>query len=221
MRNTVVLAFLLTCICPGHARSDDLVGQASVIDGDTIEIHGERIRFFGIDAPESSQTCEIQGKSYSCGRRAALALADRIGRQSVVCHGRDRDRYGRTVAVCTVGGKDLGAWLVSVGWALAYRKYSLDYVDEEAAAQASKAGLWAGEFMSPWEYRHGEHQAGEAGSGTPSQCLIKGNISQTGERIYHVPGQQYYDRTRIEPSKGERWFCSEEDALAAGWRRAR
>ena len=52
-------------------------------------------------------------------------------------------------------------------------------------------------------------------------CNIKGNVNTRGERIYHVPGQEYYDETRISASHGERWFCSEEEAREAGWRRAK
>ncbi len=97
----------------------DMAGQASVIDGDTIEIHGQRIRLHGINAPESGQLCYIDGKRWRCGQRAALALADKIGRRPVACAGRERDRYGRVVAVCRVAGEDLGAWLVGNGLALA------------------------------------------------------------------------------------------------------
>ncbi len=102
----------------------DMTGQASVIDGDTIEIHGQRIRLHGIDAPESGQLCCIDGKRWRCGEDAANVLADLIDRRPVTCQERDRDRYGRVVAVCRVAGEDLGAWLVGNGLALAYRRYS-------------------------------------------------------------------------------------------------
>src|SRR5437763_13306997 len=100
-------------------RAADLVGQASIIDGDTIEIHGQRIRLFGIDAPEHDQLCEAAGSQYRCGQQAALALSDQIGRQTVDCVPHDVDQYGRVVAVCSAGGEDLNAWMVSQGWALA------------------------------------------------------------------------------------------------------
>ena len=203
--------------------SATISGRASVIDGDTVEIHGTRVRLHGIEAPESGQTCEANGDAYRCGQAAALALDEMIGARPIECHQTDIDRYGRVVAVCMFGGVDLNARMVSLGWALAYRQYSLDYVDEEEAASAAKAGMWAGTFIAPWDFRHG---TSGATSTTTEQgkdgCLIKGNIStSTGERIYHVPGGQYYDRTKIDEGKGERWFCSEEEAVAAGWRKSK
>src|SRR6185295_14474596 len=95
-----VLSILVALLVSWAAAAADLTGQASVIDGDTIEIHDQRIRLFGIDAPESRQTCEAAGQTYRCGQQAVLALADRIGQRIVVCEGRDVDRYGRIVAVC-------------------------------------------------------------------------------------------------------------------------
>lgn len=136
------------------AGGTDLAGRASVIDGDTIEIHGLHIRLFGIDAPEAGQPCEdVDGHAYRCGQEAALALANHIGQRPVVCAPRDTDRYGLIVAVCRTGGQDLNAWLVSQGWALAYRRYSADYVREEAVARIAKRGIWRGQFISPWEWR--------------------------------------------------------------------
>ncbi len=195
----------------------DIVGPARVIDGDTLEVRGQRIRLHGIDAPESGQTCRADGKTWRCGRKAAFALTDKIGRAPVTCEERDRDRYGRIVAKCSVGGKDLGEWMVLRGWALAYRQYSTAYVDEEAAAQAAAVGMWRGEFIPPWEWRRGKRLASQAAP-QPMGCLVKGNINRKGERIYHVPSSRWYDRTKIDLSKGERWFCTEEDAQKAGWR---
>src|SRR5262245_22562373 len=131
-RLSVLLAAWLTAAgFIGASPAADLTGQAAVIDGDTIEIHGQRIRFFGIDAPESKQTCEADQQTYRCGQQAALALADEIGQQTVICEKHDVDRYGRIVAVCRAGGEDLNAWMVSQGWALAYRHYSTAYVSQE------------------------------------------------------------------------------------------
>ncbi len=133
-----------------------MAGVASVIDGDTIEVHGQRIRLHGIDAPESRQLCLLDGKPWQCGKDAANALADKIARRSVTCEDLGRDRYKRIIAKCTVAGEDLEKWMVANGWALAYRRYSLDYVDEEADAQAAQRGIWAGEFVKPWEWRRGK-----------------------------------------------------------------
>ena len=198
----------------------DITGTTRVIDGDTIEVAGQRIRLHGIDAPESRQMCLAEGVRWRCGQRAALRLAGKIGRSTVTCKGRDTDRYGRTVAICYVRGEDLNHWMVINGWALAYQRYSKKYVDEERAAQASRLGVWRGQFVPPWEWRRGKRLS-QSAANENQPCRIKGNISRSGERIYHVPGGRWYDRTKISPSKGERWFCSEEEAQAAGWRRAK
>ncbi len=196
----------------------DVVGVASVIDGDTIEVHGQRIRLHGIDAPESRQLCRLDSKPWQCGKDAANALADKIARRPVTCEDLGRDRYKRIIARCTVAGEDINAWMVSQGWALAYRRYSLDYVDEEADAQSARRGIWATEFVKPWEWRRGKRLV--ANDNAPDQCRIKGNINRKGEHIYHMLGQQAYGVTRINPAAGERWFCSEVKATAAGWRKA-
>lgn len=232
-RVTIALALIsaLALSWPAHA---DVSGRAVVIDGDTIEVRGSRVRLHGIDAPESAQTCLDNGKLWLCGQRASRALADRLAGRSVDCKETAEDRYGRIVAVCRLGGGDLNAWLVAEGWALAYRRYSSAYVGEEASAKAARRGIWRGDFVAPWDWRAGVRlqQARSAGAGNSvsssgdsgrdaRECRIKGNISRDGTRIYHVPGGKYYERTRISPSKGERWFCSEADARSAGWRKSR
>ncbi len=136
----------------------DVAGIASVIDGDTIEVHGKLIRLHGIDAPESRQLCRLDGKPWQCGKDAANALADKIARRPVTCEDLGRDRYKRIIGRCAVAGEDLGAWMVSRGLALAYRRYSLDYADTEDDAQAARRGIWTSmdsgyyyQFLPPHE----------------------------------------------------------------------
>jgi endonuclease YncB( thermonuclease family) len=217
---------LLTSPC----AADPEIGRASVIDGDTLEIRGTRIRLHGVDAPESGQSClSRNGKNYRCGQHAALALSDKIGTSNVSCEQKDIDRYKRIVAVCTVRGEDINAWLVQQGYALAYRQYGTDYISEEEKARAAKRGLWAGSFTSPWDWRRGKRDSdppitlptsvdmeGRADEG--SDCRIKGNINQKGQRIYHIPSSRDYERTKLDEAAGERWFCSESEAISAGWR---
>jgi endonuclease YncB( thermonuclease family) len=211
-----------------------LAGRSSVIDGDTLEIRGARVRLVGIDAPESGQSCQdAAGQPWRCGQQAALALADRIGSATVACEGEELDRYGRLLAVCRARGEDLGGWLVYEGLALAYRRYSEVYVGQENAARAARRGVWAGTFVPPWDWRaqDGAHQEAQAqpqplvpapaDAQNVGSCSIKGNINSKGDRIYHVPGGRWYDKTKISENKGERWFCNEAEARAAGWRRSK
>ena len=148
------------------------------------------------------------------------ALRERIASWPVECTESDSDRYGRIVAVCRVDGADVNARMVEQGWAVAYRKYSTDYVSYDTAAKAASRGLWRGDFVEPSRWRRGERLEAAA-AGDVGDCRIKGNISQKGTRIYHVPGGTSYAKTRIDTAKGERWFCSEAEARAAGWRPAK
>ncbi len=197
-----------------------------MIDGDTIDVGRTRVRLHGVDAPESGQSCIASGARWPCGRRATRALAERLGSRTVICEERDPDRYGRIVAVCRQDGRDINAWLVAKGWALAYRRYSRAYVDEERTARSAREGMWRGEFVAPWDWRRGKRLRDSARTSRPSaraaskRCNIQGNIGRGGKRIYHMPSGHYYARTRIDTSRGERWFCSEREARAAGWRRA-
>jgi endonuclease YncB( thermonuclease family) len=192
-------------------------GPATVIDGDTLDIAGERIRLHGIDAPEKDQSCSIGDQVWECGIASWGFLVQLLAGQTVTCDPLDIDQYGRTVAVCFADNQDINANMVSEGWAMAYREYSQDYVPQEAAAEVSGLGIWQGEFVPPWEWRRGERL--EAAEKVPD-CAIKGNIARDGERIYHVPGGRYYGVTAMSLEAGERWFCTEAEAVAAGWRRS-
>ena len=123
----------------------------------TLEIRGQRIRLHGIDAPESRQLCATaEGQRWRCGQEAALSLADRIGRRQVSCTLRDIDRYGRFIAVCHQDGTDLNGWLVREGWAVAYRRYSRDYIRDENEARSARRNIWSGRFDMPWDWRRAQ-----------------------------------------------------------------
>ncbi|WP_281023647.1 thermonuclease family protein [Minwuia sp. IMCC4030] len=141
------------------AQAAEIAGVATVIDGDTLEVRGERIRLHGIDAPESAQTCQAEGKAWRCGQQASFALADRIGRLPVRCETFQQDRYGRIIAICRRGRVDLNNWMVRMGWALAYRRYSTDYIAAENEAQQAGLGIWQGRFVPPWDWRRGKRLA--------------------------------------------------------------
>jgi len=198
-------------------------GRAEVTDGDSLEIGSTRLRLYGVDALEGRQSCTRDGRAWACGNEAARKLRSLIGDRTVSCTKRDVDDYERIVAVCRSGAADLGAEMVRAGFATAYRRYSSDYVDEENEARTARRGIWAGEFASPEDYRRDETRDRPASAQRASRagCDVKGNINGEGERIYHAPGSPSYDETRIDESNGERWFCTEAEARAAGWRAPR
>lgn len=130
-------------------------GIARVIDGDTIEVSGTRIRLDGIDAPEGAQTCRRDSGIYLCGREATDALSNFANGKAVRCTPTGSDQFKRVLATCslTASGIDLGAWMVSQGFAFAFVRYSRRYTPEEQAAANARRGFWSGSFDYPWEYR--------------------------------------------------------------------
>ncbi len=198
-------------------------GVVRVIDGDTYDVGAVRVRLYGVDAPEIGQTCTNgDGVQWDCGTWAADQVRARIGQRKVVCEKVTEDQYGRTVARCALAGQDLGRMLVAEGLALAFRRYAMDYDLDEKGAVVAGRGIHAHLFDRPEDHRRMVREDLAAKARAPqSGCVIKGNRSGSDKRIYHMPGQADYDATVITEAKGERWFCSEAEARAAGWRRAR
>jgi endonuclease YncB( thermonuclease family) len=149
------------------AVAEGLLGRASVIDGDTLEIHGARIRLLGIDAPESDQLCRGEDSvQYRCGAKAANELNAFIAERPVSCVPVDQDRYGRTVATCSVDRVDLAQWLVTNGLAFDWPQYSKGrYAQAQREAEHAGRGVWAGSYVVPWRYR----ECRRAG-GSPGKC---------------------------------------------------
>lgn len=211
-------SLLLVLATPALA---DYSGPIRVVDGDTIHVGDVTVRLHGIDAPEVAQMCDdAEGRPWPCGAVIRETLATTYDGQIATCTERDRDRYGRSVAKCYVDGRDLAGEIVANGWAEAYRRYSMDYDLAEKAAQVQGVGLWAGTMQSPAAFRADQRAAQPQAQEAPDNCLIKGNISASGQ-IYHMPHNRDYANTRINEARGERWFCSEDEARAAGWRPAR
>jgi endonuclease YncB( thermonuclease family) len=211
-------------VLPEHNGSQgqqpSIEGIARVIDGDTIEIAGTRIRLEGIDAPEGDQQCtRAGGGTWRCGQVATGELQRLIGRTPVRCDGRGTDKYGRTLAICFSGETDINAEMVRRGFAWAFVKYSRVYVAEEAEARGRGIGIWQASTMTAWDHRAARWEvAHQSAPDAPSgDCVIKGNITNSG-RIYHMPWSPWYGKVRIDLARGERWFCNENEALAAGWR---
>lgn len=206
---------------PGDAKplyGSVLSGRATVIDGDTLEIAGERVRLEGIDAPEMAQTCGRKWfGQWSCGRAAANTLKSLVGTRRIDCQSAGRDKYGRMLGWCSVDGRDINREMVREGMAWAFVKYSRRYEAVEAEARTAKAGIWQGDAQPAWVYREQHWQVAETAA--PQGCAIKGNITSNG-RIYHPPWSAWYAKVKVEPEKGERWFCSEAEAAEAGFRPA-
>lgn len=232
----VALLFL-----PALAHAADISGTAKIRNGDSIQIGSSHIRLGGIDAPSVDQLClNTKGERWTCGVAARDALAHHTANQSWTCHVLRTDHHGLSVAHCEVNGEDIQKWLVRSGWALAYVKFSRDYVADEKAAREAKAGMWQGAFIAPWDWRVRNKKtailgatkpppnaravlmASASGPVAPSpDCTIKGNVNSAGECIYHRPTSRWYAQIKMKISKGTRWFCSVEEAEAAGCRETR
>ena len=150
----VVVALAALAAAGWFARRDaaDIVGSAQVIDGDSLTVAGVEIRLYGIDAPEYRQQCFRRGRPWACGIDATRTLRALIAARPVACRAREEDRYGRTVATCSVEGADLGAAMVAGGHAVAYGAYQL----EEQAARNAGRGIWSSRFEPPaaWRAKH-------------------------------------------------------------------
>jgi endonuclease YncB( thermonuclease family) len=167
-----LLASLLLLAVSSVALSGELAGRASIVDGDTLEIYGVRIRLWGIDAPESSQLCRgDDSKPYRCGAKAANDLDAFVAERPIDCTPLSQDQYGRTVARCSVAGLDLGEWLVRNGLALDWPQYSKGrYAAAQHDADKAGRGIWAGSYVEPWLYR-----ACVRAQGSPANCSDDAN----------------------------------------------
>lgn len=238
MRKVALL--LIACLVCSGTEAADLSGVPRVVDGDTLSIGAIKIRLVGIDAPETDQMClDANASRWACGIEARNQLASYIAGQVIRCVSSGTDRYGRTLATCWLGARNLNGWMVEEGWALAYIQYSSAYVLGQERARGRQVALWRGAFIAPWDWRHRNQQTEILGAlkvqldaqklllaptgaeNAPStECVIKGNVSRNGERIYHRPGQKHYGQIDMSKSNGRRWFCTPEEAEAAGWRGA-
>lgn len=228
-------------VVPALAEAADITGVPRIREGDQIQIGNTKIRLGGIDAPATDQLClNNKGERWTCGVAARDELIKHVGNKSWACHARAVDRRGRTVARCEVDGEDIQRWLVKNGWALAFVRISKDYEADEKAAREAKAGMWQGAFIAPWDWRERNKKTSILGATKPPEgaraillasasgpvapspdCTIKGNVNRSGECIYHQPSSRWYAKIQMNVSKGTRWFCSVDDAEAAGCRETR
>lgn len=240
MSRLLCFAFLFTAL-PALAQAADVTGVPKLRDANQVVIGSTRIRLAGSDAPGLDQMClNATGDRWDCGEAARDALLARAGDKSWTCHVQRTDRFGRSVAKCEADGEDIAQWLVKSGWALSYVRFSHAYDADEKEARADKAGLWSGAFLAPWDWRVRNKKAGTLGPVKPSHdklpilfasasgskapspsCRIKGNVNRSGVCIYHTPASRWYAKINMRISKGTRWFCSKEEAEAAGCRETR
>ena len=188
-----------------------------VVDGDTLRDETVTYRLFGIDAPEAGQRCAKKGGgTWQCGNEATSEMERLVIGKDVVCDNRGQDEYDRVLAVCKADGVEINAAMIEASLAWSFRKYAHDYDALEDRVRATKLGVWQAPTQTPWDYR-AERWVVEQQT-APDGCPIKGNINSKGERIYHAPWSPWYSRTKVSPEKGEQWFCTEGEALKAGWR---
>ena len=241
MKSTTLFAAIFLLLLPASAQAADITGVPKIREGDQLQIGSHRIRLGGIDAPAVDQLClNTSGERWTCGVAARDELIKHFGGKSWTCQTRTVDRRGRTVARCQADGEDIQKWLVSNGWALAAVRISRDYEADEKAAREAKAGMWQGAFIAPWDWRVRNKMttilgavkppenaraillASASGPVAPSpDCTIKGNVNRSGECIYHQPTSRWYAKIEMKISKGTRWFCSVDEAEAAGCRETR
>ncbi len=226
MKFRAVLLVIMCVIASGAmSQAKTITGVVSKVqDADSITLSNTSIRLQGIDAPELGQDClDRTRQPYPCGKYAAGVLREMILGKSVHCEVTGIDSYQRTLAICYRSGVNLNQYLVAQGWAVAYEKYDTQFVTTQRMAKLNKKGLWQGDFVRPDSFR----AAGRAVVATEpvrrtDGCLIKGNINRKGDRIYHTPGSsKNYALTRINEKRGEKWFCTEQEAIDAGWRAPR
>lgn len=193
-----------------------IAGRAIARAGDMLRIGAVTLKLTGIEAPHSEQTCtKAAGRRWKCGEAAMQALKGIVGNKIVACEITARDEAGRASGSCRVDGIDIGGELVKGGHVFAERGLFSRYGSLEGEAMAAKAGLWSGEADRPADYRAKRWE--DAKKSAPDGCPIKALVSSEG-RVYVLPWSRTYDRVKVRSARGERWFCSEAEAQAAGWR---
>ena len=231
------LSAIAVMLLPAFAQAADITGVPKIREGDHILIGNTRIRLGGIDAPSVDQLClNTNGERWTCGVAARDELIKHADNKTWICRSRQVvDRRGRLVARCEVDGEDIQKWLVQNGWALSAVRFSHDYDADEKSARDATAGLWQGAFIAPWDWRFRTRArfqvrrppenasaillASASGSVTLARLHHQGNVNQSGECIYHQP-QPLVCEIRAD-QQGHRWFCSVDEAEAAGCRETR
>ena len=202
---------------PLIGASKPLQGRAHAAGADSLRVGSTMVRLAGLEAPEREQRCGKGSKAWRCGAAAEAALSKLVDGRAVSCTVSGSDDSGRALARCTVGDKDVGAELVRQGHVFADGSIIGRYSFQEREARNAKAGLWGGDAERPAAYRAKLWE--EAKRRAPDGCPIKGQVAGAS-RVYVLPWAPDYERVRVQKARGERWFCSEQEALAAGFKAA-
>ncbi len=229
-------------LAPVPVQAADITGTPLILDGDTVQFGSQRLRLGALDAPQTDQQClDSKGQKWACGIAARDALKAYAANKPWTCRQIGANQHGRLLGRCTAGGEDIEKWMVQNGWALASAREAKGYGADEAEARRSKAGLWAGAFVAPRDWRNRRSGAPVLGAArvTPaskalllrsahgakppsSDCAIKANVNRSGVCIYHRPGGRWYAKIKMDnPEKGNRWLCSVAEAKASGCRETR
>ncbi len=214
----------LSSFVPFKASEPPIVGRAFAANGDTLRIAQQTIRLDGVEAPERDQTCaRSENRLWRCGEAAHTALTRLVAGRQVRCEPSGKTPDGAVRATCTAGSTDLASTLIEGGHILAESGMMARYRSSQAKAQQAKVGLWSGSSTPerPAEWR--QRVWNEARAKAPQGCPIKGKVAgRRGDTVktYHLPWSPTYVRLRVVSARGERWFCSEDEAKAAGFARA-
>ncbi|MEO1282952.1 MAG: thermonuclease family protein [Pseudomonadota bacterium] len=207
----------LAWLNPFSPSQGPVKGRARVLSGDTLLVDGQTLKLSGIDAPERGQTCKRpRSQRWRCGVSAERALQKLVRRKTVSCVLDGSPELDRQGAVCSVGETDVAAELVKTGYVFAQPGFFAPYTGLESAAKEKKVGIWRGTPDRPETYRAARWA--KALKRSPDGCPIKGRAHRSRGKIYVVPWSVSYDRYRVRTRRGDRWFCSEEEAIEAGWR---
>ncbi|MCB1509559.1 MAG: thermonuclease family protein [Hyphomicrobiaceae bacterium] len=210
-------AGLLAAVVP--SGTETVKGRARAISGDQIRVAGQIVQLSGIEAPELAQTCRnARGRIWSCGIVARRLLARLTGNRAVTCEVQNGSSGAARAGQCkTAAGKDLAELMVSRGYAFATGTIFASYASAENTAREQKLGVWRGRADKPSDYRARRWAAAKRTA--PDGCPIKGRVVRA-RKLYVLPWARAYTRVRLRKDRGERWFCSEADAIAAGWKPA-
>ena len=201
------------------AAGQDAKPEIVVIDGDTLEVDGRVLRLYGIDAPELGQTCLDKSKRWRCGLQAAVELRSLLAIWGdVVCDAVQTVSEGVRAICHDPQFNDPAEVLLARGLATALPDSVPAYRRAEIQAKAAKLGIWRGEFVPPSDWRQGKRLPGTA-DGQTEICDVKGVVTAKGNRVYYVPTDAGYDTVEVSAERGERTFCSDDEAELAGWKR--